>query len=196
MGGLASARGAFGITSVRELGSLLRLVVRMEDPLAAARSLAEACQAAEAAGATSILLGQTDASARELAQEARALLARLRVPLLLSGRADVAIAVGAAGVHLGADDVPVPMIRRIAPGGFLIGASVATPQELENGRGADYWAIGPWRRDGAEAVGSAGFSALVRRAEGRPCIAIGGTLREDLDAVIGAGGVGIVVPEP
>lgn len=171
----------------RNLPGILRLVVRVDDPLSAGGDLVGACLAAEQGGATAILLGPAEATGRELAQETRVLLGRLRVPLLLGSRADVAIAVGAAGVHLAAQDVPVPMIRRIAPRGFLIGASVGTPQEVEGGRGADYWAIGPWR-----GLGATGFSALVRRAEGRPCVASGASV-EDLPDVLAAGGAGVLV---
>lgn len=176
----------------RNLPDILRLVVRVDDPLSGGRDLVGVCLAAEQGGATAILLGPAEASGRELAQEARVLLTRLRVPLLLSGRADVAIAVGAAGVHLDAHDVPVPMIRRIAPRGFLIGASVGTLQEVEGGRGADYWAIGPWRREQSDGTGGGGFAGLVRRAEGRPCVA-SGTSVEDLPEVLAAGGTGILV---
>jgi len=180
------------LTMDRNLPGILRLVVQVGDPLSAGRDLVGVCLAAEQGGATAILLGPAVACGRELAQEARVLLTRLRVPLLLSSRADVALAVGAAGVHLDAHDVPVPMIRRIAPRGFLIGASVETVQGVEGGRGADYWAIGPWRGVGGMGIGPAGFGALVRRAEGRPCLA-SGAAREDLGAVLDAGGVGILL---
>jgi thiamine monophosphate synthase len=53
------------------------------------------------------------------------LIAGLAVPVLVNDRLDVALAAGAAGVHLGPGDVPVEMARRLAPPGFVIGASVA-----------------------------------------------------------------------
>ena len=177
----------------RNLPGILRLVVQVDDPLSAGRDLIGVCLAAEQGGASAILLGPSGACGRELAQGARVLLARLGVPLLLSSRADIALAVGAAGVHLDVQDVPVPMIRRIAPRGFLIGATVGTPQGVEGGRGADYWAIGPWASDEAKGLGSSGFAGLARRAEGRPCIASGAS-REVLQDVLDAGGVGIVLP--
>ena len=54
----------------------------------------------------------------------RALLQAVRIPLIINDRVDVALAIGAHGVHLGPDDVPVAMARRISPPGFVIGASV------------------------------------------------------------------------
>lgn len=176
----------------RNLPGILRLVVQVDDPLCAGRDLAGVCLAAEQGGATAILLGPAEACGRELAQQTRALLTRLRVPLLLSSRADVAIAAGAAGVHLVVEDVPAPMVRRIASRGFLIGASVGTLQEVEGGRGADYWAIGPWRGIGSTGIGAAGFVGVVRRAEGRPCVASGASV-EDLPDVLAAGGAGVLV---
>ena len=122
----------------------------------------------------------------------------LPVPLLLNDRADVALAVGAAGVHLGPDDVPVAIVRRISPPGFLIGASVGSPREIDHGRGADYWGVGPWARtatkgDAGQPIGADGFQRVARLAEGKPCIAIGGVQPEDVPAVIGAHGAGVAV---
>jgi len=90
------------------------------------------------------------------------------------------------------------LVRRIAPRGFVIGASVGTPAEVEGGRGADYWGIGPWREtatkaNAGKAVGVEGFAGLVRRAEGRPCLAIGGVRPEDQAPVREAGGCGVAV---
>lgn len=181
-----------------DLRAMLRLMLVTDDRLLAGREPVEVCLAAERGGVTCIQLRLKQASARELAALARALLARLKVPLLVNDRADVAIAAGAAGVHLGPDDVPVPLVRRIAPRGFVIGASVGTPAEVEGGRGADYWGIGPWRatttKGGVgQALGPEGMAALVRRAEGRPCVAIGGVRPEDQPQILSAGGVGAAV---
>jgi thiamine-phosphate pyrophosphorylase len=171
----------------RNLPATLRLVVRVPDELPG-QDLAVACQEAQVRGATAILLGGVFGSARELGREARSLLARIQVPLLLRGRPDVAIAVGAAGVHLGSRDTPATLVRRIAPRGFLIGATVEAPQDVENGRGADYWVI-PWSSEG---TGRGAFSSLARRAEGRPCVAVGAAT-ENLGAVLDAGAVGILL---
>jgi thiamine-phosphate pyrophosphorylase len=86
----------------------------------------------------------------------------------------------------------------MAPPGFIIGASVGTPAEVETGRGADYWGVGPWRSsetkpDAGPGLGAAGFAAIVRRGEGRPCVAIGGLRPEDGPDVLAAGGVGVAV---
>jgi thiamine-phosphate pyrophosphorylase len=169
-----------------------------DDHLLAGRDVVEACLAAERGGATMIQLRLKQAGAAHLAELAHALLARLQVPLLINDRADVALAVGAAGVHLGPDDVPAALIRRIAPPAFLIGVSVGLEQEIPNGQAADYWGIGPFRvtstkADAGDALGVDGVRAIVHRAGGRPCVAVGGVRAEDVVPLRGAGVAGVAV---
>ena len=169
-----------------------------DDALVAGRDLVEIALAAARGGVTSVQLRLKNASPRDLAAAARGLLAVLPVPLLINDRADVALAVGAAGVHLGPEDVPVAIIRRIAPRGFLIGASIGSLREVDGGRGADYWGVGPWnatstKRDAGAAIGAEGFQRLARLAEGKPCIAIGGVRPEDVPVVLNARGAGVAV---
>jgi thiamine-phosphate pyrophosphorylase len=136
--------------------------------------------------------------ARELVGMARELVAALGVPILVNDRPDVALAAGAAGAHLGPDDPPVDLIRRIAPPGFILGASVGNESEARQAGSADYWGIGPWRttatKDAGMALGAEGFAALVRLAGDKPCIAIGGVRADDLPLIrkTGAAGVAIV----
>lgn len=169
-----------------------------DDRVLAGRDVVAACLAAARGGATGVQLRLKQASPRELAALARALLAALPVPLIVNDRADVALAVGAAGVHLGPDDVPATLIRRVAPAGFIIGASVGMDQEVAGGGAADYWGVGPYRTtatkgDAGEALGEAGFRAIVLRAGGRPCVAVGGVRPEDIALVRAAGGAGVAV---
>jgi thiamine-phosphate pyrophosphorylase len=182
----------------KRLPAALRLMLVADDRLLGGRDLVAVCIAAELGGVTSIQVRLTEASPRDLAAAVRAVRQAVRIPVLVNERADVAIACGAAGVHLGPDDVPVPLVRRIAPRGFTIGASVGTMAEVENGRGADYWAVGPWRATGTPgdtgaALGPQGFAAIVRRAEGRPCVAIGGVTPGEVSGVLEVGGAGIAV---
>lgn len=183
---------------VTNLAATLRLMAVTDDRLLAGRDLVADCLAAERGGATMIQLRLKEATAVELASAARALLAVLTVPLLVNDRADVALAVGAAGVHLGPDDIPASRIRRIASPGFVIGVSVGSDQEVANGSAADYWGVGPYRHtttkvDAGEALGPAGFAKLVSQAAGRPCVAIGGVRPEDVESVRRAGGAGVAV---
>lgn len=169
-----------------------------DDRLLAGRDPVAVCRAAERGGVTAVQLRLKDASPRETLRVARALVTALSVPVLLNDRPDLALAAGAAGVHLGADDLPVALARRVLPPAMIVGASVGDASEVPNGLEADYWGIGPWRttttKPGAgPALGAEGFRRLVARAGGRPCIAIGGVRPEDVPTVIDCGGVGVAV---
>jgi thiamine-phosphate pyrophosphorylase len=180
------------------VAAVVRLMLVTDDRLVAGRDLVELARAAERGGATSVQLRLKQLSARELAAAARALVRALRVPVLVNDRPDVALAAGAAGVHLGPDDMPVPLVRRVVPPGFIVGASAGSPSEAAAATGADYWGVGPWRAtgtksDAGEALGAEGFRRIASLGEGKPRIAIGGVRPEDVGAVLAAGGVGVAV---
>jgi len=181
------------------LAEILRLVLVTDDAFVRGRDLVSLCLAAERGGVTAVQLRLKAASPRELASTARTLLEALCVPLFLNDRLDVALAVGAAGAHLGPDDMPIAMARRIVPSGFLLGASVGSAAEAGQGAGADYWGVGPLRgtrtkSDAGRAIGIEGFAAVCRLAPpGMPCVAIGGVRPEDVSGVRAAGGVGVAV---
>jgi thiamine-phosphate pyrophosphorylase len=169
-----------------------------DDRLMAGRDLVALARAAESGGATSVQLRLKEATAREQVLLARALVAALRIPVLVNDRPDIAIAAGAAGVHLGPDDLPVHLARAIAPPGFIVGASVGSAAEAAAAAEADYWGIGPWRltttkADAGAGLGPDGFARLVRLSAGRPCLAIGGVRPEDVPEVRSAGGAGVAV---
>jgi len=184
----------------RNLAGRFRLLAVTDDAVLDRADPVAACVAACRGGATVVQLRLKRASPRELLALARALKAALPVPLLVNDRLDVALAAGAAGVHLGPEDLPVARARAIAPDGFLIGASVGSEAEARAGRAeqADYWGVGPWRRtttkaDAGEPLGPEAFQAIVALAGGRPCVAIGGVRPEDVPAIRAAGGAGVAV---
>jgi len=169
-----------------------------DDRLVEGRDLVALALAAERGGATSVQLRLKLASPRDQVDSARALVAALGIPVLVNDRPDIALAAGAAGVHLGPDDLPVALARRVVPHGFIIGASVGSAGEADAAVEADYWGIGPWRStgtkgDAGEALGVEGFRRLVELGGGRPCIAIGGVRAEDVALALAAGGAGVAV---
>jgi thiamine-phosphate pyrophosphorylase len=169
-----------------------------DDRLIEGRDLLMLALAAERGGVTSVQVRLKKATARELAESVRGLLRALRVPVIVNDRPDVALATGAAGVHLGPDDVAPALVRRIAPPGFLIGASVGSESEITAAGAADYWGIGPWRATGTKAdaggaLGPEGFARLIRLAGTTPGIAIGGVTPEDVPVVLRHGGKGVAV---
>jgi len=151
--------------------------------------------AAAHGGATCIQLRLKDVSARDLVGVAHELVRAVGVPVIVNDRADVAIAAGAAGVHLGAEDVPPSAIRRMAPPDFIIGASVGNDAEVANSAGADYVGIGPFFASGSKSdagvpIGPEGFSRLAQ-AVGLPAVAIGGVTAENAAFAIAAGAAGV-----
>jgi thiamine-phosphate pyrophosphorylase len=169
-----------------------------DDALLRGRDVTEVALAAVRGGVTCVQLRLKQPSSRELVQVARRLIEAVSVPVLVNDRLDVALAAGATGVHLGPDDVPVDLARKIAPPDFVIGASVGMVSELPRGHGASYWGVGPWRvtstkADAGTAIGAEGFRTITEHAGGIPCVAIGGILPGDIAAVLASGGTGIAV---
>lgn len=180
------------------LAAALRLVLVTDDTLLGTRDPIDVCLSAERGGVTCVQLRLKQTGARELTDLARRLIARLGVPVLVNDRADVAIAAGAAGVHVGPDDLAPDRIRRIAPPGFVIGCSVGLAEEAPRGAAADYWGVGPYaatetKVNAGAPLGARGFAAIVGLGDGRPCIAIGAVRPADVAAVLAAGGAGVAV---
>ena len=180
------------------VAQLVRLMLVTDDRLLRGRDLVTMALAAERGGVTSVQLRLKQSTPRDLAGLVRVLVRSLRIPVLVNDRPDVAIAAGAAGVHLGPDDLPVELTRRLTPPGFIVGASVGSEIETGPAVAADYWGIGPWRAtttkdDAGTGLGPAGFRRLAELGRGRPCLAIGGVTPEDVPAVWAAGGTGVAV---
>ena len=130
--------------------------------------------------------------ARTLVDLGRSLVAELPVPVIVNDRADVALACGAAGVHVGADDVPVAALRHKGPPGFVIGASVRADTN-----GADYVGVGPVfgtvsKADAPAPIGIDGFLALRARTTA-PAVAIGGITAANVDQIKKSGAEGVAV---
>jgi len=153
--------------------------------------------AAVRGGATCVQLRLKHADARTLVEVGRTLVDRVGAPVLVNDRLDVALACGAAGVHLGADDLPVHAARRIAPQGFVIGASVGETSEAAQAAQADYVGVGPVyatssKLDAGDAIGIERFGELARLS-GRPAVAIGGITPENAAATVAAGAAGVAI---
>lgn len=175
--------------------AILRFVAITDNVRDGQAGLIQRAAAVAEGGATCIQLRLKDVSARDLAGLAEELIRSIKVPLIINDRADVALAIGAAGVHLGADDIPVRAVRSFAPPGFIIGASVGSDDEVKNAEGADYVGIGPVyasgsKKDAGKAIGLNEFSRLAA-ATGLPAVAIGGITQRNARAAIEAGAAGI-----
>lgn len=150
---------------------------------------------AVALGATALQLRDPDATARRLEREAARLVAAAPVPVLVNGRADLALAAGAAGVHLPERDLAPAAARRLLGPDALIGRSVHSLEEAlaAEAGGADYVVFGPVFASASHPGGEpAGLDALagVAAAVGIPVLAIGGVDDERAAACRAAGAAG------
>src|SRR5512135_2813020 len=116
------------------LADQLRLVVITDPTLLRDRDPVAVCRAAVRGGATMIQVRDKDAPPRDLLALVRSLVGALAVPVLVNDRVDVALAAGAAGAHLGQDDVPIGAVRPHVPPGFILGTSVGSPGEADRAR--------------------------------------------------------------
>jgi len=179
----------------------LRLMVITDADLLAGRDGVAVCQRAVQGGATMVQVRVKEAPAALVAALTRSLVAALPVPVIVNDRVDVALATGAAGAHLGQDDVPLDAVRPHLPPGFLLGISVGSPAEADRVRGwpADYWSVGPCfatptKPDAGAPLGPAGFAALARLAPpGIPVIGIGGVTATGAAALVRVGAAGVAV---
>jgi thiamine-phosphate pyrophosphorylase len=176
---------------------MLRLMAVTDGLQGGMDDLASRVAAAVCGGATCVQVRLKDVSPREIAEVTRTILARVDVPVFVNDRFDVALAAGAAGVHLGTEDLPVADVRRVTPPEFVIGASVGSEIDIANATLADYIGIGPIygsdsKVDAGEAIGIGEFARLATVA-GKPAIGIGGITSTTALQVIQAGAVGIAV---
>jgi thiamine-phosphate pyrophosphorylase len=153
-------------------------------------------------GADLVQFRQKSGTTRELiasALAAREVCRRMRVPFLVNDRVDIAIAVDADGVHLGQDDLPLPLARRLLGPHRIIGASAGSIEEALEGwrQGADYLGCGPvfvtgTKPDAGPPSGTALLS-LVVRAVPIPVVGIAGIGPSNLAEVLASGAHGAAV---
>ena len=172
-----------------------RLYVIVDRAAAGGRPLAELAVAAIRGGADVIQLRDKAASAADLLRAAQELVAITRpagIPLIINDRPDIAHAVGASGVHLGQDDLPVQAARAILGPSRLIGKSTHSLEQARaaQAEGADYLGVGPvFATPTKPNYPQVGLS-LVQQVRGTitiPWVAIGGIEQDNVERVIQAG---------
>ena len=152
-------------------------------------------------GATILQLREKNKSTIEytlLAERVHALTKKYNVPLIIDDRIDVALAVGAEGVHLGKEDMPIATARRILGDDFIIGATAKTvPWALEAYEGgADYLGVGaiyPTTTKVKTVLTSTATLDAICKAVPIPVNAIGGLNKNNIDVLAGIPIAGICV---
>lgn len=166
------------------------------------RALLETAQAALRGGVTAVQLRDKSGSAREMLELGHALLELTRtagVPLIVNDRLDVALALGADGVHVGQDDLPVQNVRRLIGRGRILGVSAGTVAEARQAQadGADYLGAGdlfgtPSKPDAGLPIGLSSLAAIAG-AVSIPVVGIGGITEANAASVTEAGAAGVAV---
>ena len=180
----------------------LSLYLVTDPVLCGNRGVEETCRLALQAGVGTLQLRDKNASTRELIRMAVILQDICRshgVLFIVNDRIDVAMAVGADGVHVGQDDMPVHLAREFLGPDAVIGASARFPEEAEAAwkEGADYIAANlifptDTKTDLGEPLGIGAISKL-KQASPLPLVAIGGINPSNVDTVRKAGADGIAV---
>ena len=133
-----------------------------------------------------------------IARMARRVCDEVGAALIVNDRIDVALAVGADGVHLGQTDIAIDDARAIVGDGMWIGVSTHDVEQVARAvaRGASYLGFGPMfatrtKHNPDPQQGLAGLRAAVAAAHGTPIVAIGGISAADVAAIYAAGATAI-----
>jgi thiamine-phosphate pyrophosphorylase len=178
----------------------LYLVIGRADTVG--RDLLQVLEAALSGGVTLVQLrekGLTRASLVTLGRSVKAVTDRFAVPLIVNDRVEEALAIGAAGVHLGQSDLdPILARQKLGPQAIL-GLSAGYPREAVQAPGdaVDYLGTGPFaatrsKADARAPIGAEGIAA-VRAATQLPIVAIGGLDTGSAPSAIAAGADGVAV---
>jgi thiamine-phosphate pyrophosphorylase len=185
----------------------LRLNAIVDPERAGGRQLADLATRCVRGGATLVQLRDKRSETRILIEEARSIrqaLAPFAAPFVVNDRVDVAIAVGADGVHLGQEDMAVEDARRLLGSSAIIGLSIKSVEEAEAARLdlVDYVGSGgvyatSSKQQKNAPIGPAGLAriiaALRRRAPDLPICGIAGIDASNAAEVIAAGADGVAV---
>lgn len=165
------------------------------------RALLDCVREALEGGVTLVQYRAKTASSAEMYAEAlqlKALCDSFNVPLIINDRLDIAMAVGAAGVHLGQDDLPCAAARKLLGEDYIIGVSAHNPAEAKTAlqSGADYLGCGAVFGTATKAdvkkLGTEGLTAICRE-KGLPVVGIGGVTADNYREVRAAGADGAAI---
>jgi thiamine-phosphate pyrophosphorylase len=152
------------------------------------RTLWDVVEEAILGGVTLVQLREKEISSKEY----------FELPLIINDRVDIALAIDADGVHLGPEDLPVPIARKLLGDDKIIGASAASVDEalLFQAQGADYLGVGAVfptaTKRGTEKVGLEDLRG-IKSAVHIPVVAIGGIKAENAKPVMETGVDGVAV---
>ena len=150
-------------------------------------------------GATLLQLREKEKSTREyieLAAKVHEIAKRYNVPLIIDDRVDVALAIDAEGVHVGASDMPIATARKLMGNDKIVGATAKTVPWAKEAyeQGADYLGVGaiyPTTTKVVTVLTSTETLDAITKAVPIPVNAIGGLNKDNIDVLKGIGISGI-----
>ncbi|MDM5295726.1 thiamine phosphate synthase [Peribacillus simplex] len=126
------------------------------------------------------------------------LLGELSIPLIINDRVDIALAVEADGIHIGQDDLPLPVIKQMVPDDMIVGVSVSTLEEALEAEqnGADYIGVGsvfPTKTKQDATLMAIEDLEEICRSVSIPAVAIGGITADNISSLSDSGLSGTAV---
>lgn len=176
-----------------------------DDPSRYKGDFVEAVEEAVCGGVTAVQYRDTESCDRimyERALRLRGMLRARKVPFIVNNRTDLAMALGADGVHIGQSDMPPEAVRKLVGPNMSIGLSITNIEEalaMPRGGVVDCAGIGPvydataTKSDAAPEMGLAGFAEIRRAIGDIPAIAIGGITLERAAGIYAAGADGLAI---
>lgn len=164
-------------------------------------TLSEAVEQAILGGCTMVQLREKNISSLDfynLAKEVKRLTDKYNVPLIINDRIDIALSVGASGVHIGQSDIPASVARKIIGQNMLLGVSAVCLSEAIQAQNdkADYLGVGAMFSTGTKSDATAvSMNELqkIRKAVSIPIVAIGGINKVNASQFVGIGINGLAV---
>lgn len=180
----------------------LSLYLVTDRSLCNGRSIEWIVEEAVRGGVTMVQLREKDCSTREfveLAIHLKQKLQTLNVPLIINDRLDIALAANADGLHIGQNDMPYSIARRLLGPDKIIGLSVENMQQAREANNLDVDYIGispvfgtPTKTDTASPFGLEGVKHVMLFTK-HPAVAIGGINQDNAAGIVQAGANGIAV---
>jgi hydroxyethylthiazole kinase/thiamine-phosphate diphosphorylase len=189
-------------TNSDRLRRVLDLYVITDSALSLGRSTPEVVRRAVAGGVKVIQLREKRLTDREIVRqglEIRQVTRQAGALLIVNDRPDLALALDADGVHLGQDDLPLDVARRLLGPSKIVGATVETQEEARRAEssGADYLGTGPVFSTGTKPDAGAPYGTslirLIKESTSLPVVAVGGISLANIGEVAAAGADGAAV---
>lgn len=158
-------------------------------------------EAAVSGGVSIVQLREKDTNGQHFYEKALILkkcLDKLSIPLIINDRIDIALAINAAGVHVGQTDLPIEAVKKIVPESMIVGLSVRTVEQaiIAERQGVDYLGVGSVyptaTKDDAQIL-SRGMLTAISQAVSIPTVAIGGINANNIRHIRDSGTDGFAV---